>query len=290
MKDNSVIQGDGERAPRHGDTPGVGMALPDARPDDDGRLGGSGGPGSPPGRGAGRQAGRTGRSRGRQLRWVLPLALLAVAFLAYSLPPYLALDPSRTRLPLHEGFGLHYPLLAAHIFFGSVALLTGCLQVWPWLRQNHPRVHRWSGRLYCWAGVFPAGVAVLVISPLSSTGFVSQVGNTMLALLWLPITVTAYRKARQRRFGEHRRWMLRSFALTLSIVINRLWVAVFLIALSPQLTTTFGGDQTALINAAAGASVWMSWVVNLLVVEWWLERRPARRPARAAAARATATP
>lgn len=219
--------------------------------------------------------------------WVVPLVLLAVAFLAYSLPPYLSLDPGQTRLPLRDGFPLHYPLLAAHIFFGSVALLTGCLQVWPWLRQNHPRVHRWSGRLYCFLGVFPAGVAVLVISPLSSTGFVSQVGNTMLALLWLPITAVAYRKARQRRLAEHRRWMLRSFALTLSIVINRLWVVVFLVVLYPQVETTFGGDGDAMITAAAGAAVWSSWVVNLLVVEWWLERDRTRRRARAEPARAT---
>jgi hypothetical protein len=220
---------------------------------------------------------------------VVPLALLAVAFLAYSLPPYLSLDPGQTRLPLSEGFDLHYPLLVAHIFFGSVALLTGCLQVWPWLRQHHPKVHRWSGRLYCWAGVFPAGVAVLAISPLSSTGFVSQVGNTMLALLWLPITITAYRMARQRRFAEHRRWMLRSFALTLSIVFNRLWVGVFLVALYPQVESTFGGDEDALITAAAGAAVWASWVVNLLVVEWWLERGNARRRSQARAAAAVRT-
>ena len=35
-------------------------------------------------------------------------------------------------------------------------------------------------------------------------GFVSQVGNTMLALLWLPTTIAGFRMARQRRFVEHR--------------------------------------------------------------------------------------
>ncbi|MGH3977844.1 MAG: hypothetical protein ACRDRZ_02400 [Pseudonocardiaceae bacterium] len=36
-----------------------------------------------------------------------------------------------------------------------------------------------------------------------------------------------------------------------------------------------------MINAAAGASVWLSWVVNLLVAEWWLQRgRAARHRAR----------
>ncbi|MDN5914658.1 MAG: hypothetical protein L0I76_06050 [Pseudonocardia sp.] len=31
----------------------------------------------------------------------------------------------------------------------------------------------------------------------------------------------------------------------------------------------------ALILAAGGASVWTSWIVNLLVAEWWLLRRRA---------------
>jgi len=30
----------------------------------------------------------------------------------------------------------------AHILFGSVALVTACLQIWPWLRRTHPTVHR----------------------------------------------------------------------------------------------------------------------------------------------------
>ncbi len=55
-------------------------------------------------------------------------------------------------------------------------------------------------------------------------------------------------------------------------MVNRLWVVLLFIVLAPQVDTTFGGDQTAMINAAAGASVWLSWVVNLLVAEWWLQR------------------
>ncbi|MGH3910200.1 MAG: DUF2306 domain-containing protein, partial [Pseudonocardiaceae bacterium] len=200
-----------------------------------------------------------GKSRSRrQLRWFVPLAVLLVAFVAFSLPPYLTFDPSQSRLPAtRDGFPLYYPLLVTHIFFGSVALLAGSLQVWPWFRQRYPAVHRMSGRVYIFGGVLPAGIAVLGVAPLSSTGFVSQVGNTMLALLWLPITIAGYRMARQRRFAEHREWMIRSFALTTSIVVNRLWLVLLLIILWPQVNTTFGGDETAMINTAAAASVWL---------------------------------
>ena len=216
-------------------------------------------------------------ARRRQLRWFVPLALVCVAFVTFSLPPYLTFDPSQSRLPgTRDGFPLYYPLLVTHIFFGSVALLAGCLQVWPWFRRHYPAAHRLIGRVYLFGGVLPAGIAVLGVAPLSSTGFVSQVGNTFLALLWLPITIAGYRMARQRRFAEHREWMIRSFALTTSIVVNRLWAILLVVVLSPQVDTTFGGDQDAMITAAANASVWLSWVVNLLVAEWWLQRGRAR--------------
>lgn len=84
--------------------------------------------------------------------WIASLGVLTVVFLAFTLPPYLGLDPSQSRVPIH--FPMHYPMLVAHIFFGSVALSTACLQVWKWLRQHYPAVHRWSGRLYVFAGVF----------------------------------------------------------------------------------------------------------------------------------------
>jgi hypothetical protein len=67
--------------------------------------------------------------------------------------------------------------------------------------------------------------------------------------------------------------MLRSVALTFSIVLNRVWLVVY----APLFTPFLGDDPTAPVLAAAAASVWTSWVVNLLVVEWWV-LRPRLRP------------
>ncbi|MGH3787269.1 MAG: DUF2306 domain-containing protein, partial [Pseudonocardiaceae bacterium] len=155
--------------------------------------------------------------------WIAPLAVLTVSFLAFSLPPYLSLDPSRSRLPVPPDYPWYYPMLVTHIFFGSVALLTACLQVWPWLRRQHPKVHRGSGRIYVFAGALPAGIVVLTITPFGVWGPNQQTANTMLGLLWLATTLAGYRAARQRRFADHREWMIRSFALAFSIVANRPW-------------------------------------------------------------------
>ncbi len=200
------------------------------------------------------------------------LLVVVALFLALELPAYVGFDPAASRVPARPDLPLHYPLLVAHILFGSVALVTACLQIWPWLRRAHPVVHRWSGRVYLFGGVLPGGLAVLAVAPVSSTGPISAAGNTALAGLWLATAVAGFRAARARRFADHRRWMLRSVALTFSIVVNRVWLVAYLLLFTPFL----GDDPAALTLAAAGASVWTSWVVNLLVVEWWVLRPPRR--------------
>jgi uncharacterized membrane protein len=225
----------------------------------------------------------TGR-RWWQRPWVAPLAMVSVIFVAFSLPPYLALDPERSRVPQPDGFEAHYPLLVVHVLAGSVALLTGCLQVWPWLRRRHRRAHRVAGRVYVFGGVLPAGVTGLVVGALSPFGPVARASSVLLASLWLIFTITGYRMARQRRHADHRRWMIRSFALTASIITNRIWGVIAFIVLAPQLESTFHGDETLLAWTIAGLSTWLGWVIPLLVAEWWLERDRSVRSVRRRAA------
>jgi uncharacterized membrane protein YozB (DUF420 family) len=200
-----------------------------------------------------------------------PLLVLTFAFVAFSLPPYLTLDPTRSRVP-DPGFTPYYPLLVAHVVCGSIAILVCGFQVWPWFRREHPAIHRRLGRWYVIAGVLPAGLAGLVIGATSPFGPVARVSNVMLATLWLITTLTGWRMARRRRFAEHRRWMLRSFALTLSIMLNRVLGVALLLILSPQLDTTFHGDEELLTETIAGIGTWLGWTLSLLTAEWWIER------------------
>jgi len=207
-------------------------------------------------------------------RWtIVPLFLVAIAFVAFSLPPYLTFDPARSRVPVGGAFRAYYPLLVAHVVFGSMALLTACLQIWPWLRTRFPDVHRRTGRVYVFGGVLPAGAIGLVIGALTPFGPVLRASNVVLALVWLTVTVIGYRAGLQYRLADHRRWMIRSVVLTLSIITNRLWAVVWVITLGPQLHTTFGGNEALMVQSIAGLSGWLGWVLPLLAAEWWLDRR-----------------
>ncbi|WP_395809691.1 DUF2306 domain-containing protein [Archangium minus] len=225
-----------------------------------------------------------GRLRWWQRPWIAPLASISILFIAFSLPPYLSLNPERSRVPPPDNFAAYYPLLVAHVVFGSVALLTTSPQVWPWFRQRYPVAHRLIGRVYVLGGVLPAGITGLIIGAVSPYGPLARVSSVLMASLWLLFTVTGYRMGRQRQYVEHRRWMIRSFALTASIITNRLWGVIAFLVLSPQLDTTFEGSEKMLTWTIAGLTTWLGWVVPLLIAEWWLDRgesarHGARRPA-----------
>ncbi|MGV0741204.1 DUF2306 domain-containing protein [Mycolicibacterium sp. XJ870] len=203
----------------------------------------------------------------RAPRWLAPaLALVVLAFLAYSLPPYFT---GGTRVP--STFGLHYPLLVGHVMCGTVAMIAAVVQLWPGLRRRHSQLHRRAGRIYVWTAV-PAAVCAVVIGAASPFGPILAVSNVVLGTLWLWLTIGAYLAARQRRFAEHRRLMIFSVTLTLSIITNRIWTPIVFIALLPLQDSMFGGDEERYIWLVAGLVGWLGWTLPLGAVWWWLNR------------------
>ncbi|MFG3052253.1 DUF2306 domain-containing protein [Kitasatospora sp. NPDC048239] len=189
------------------------------------------------------------------------LAVLVVFNLIYAFPRYLTGDSHQARIPLDPGFPAHYAVLVAHVVFGNISLVTVFLQVVPWIRRHYPAVHRMSGRVYVYAGVLPGGLLALVLLPYSTAPF-GQMGLAMMGLLWLVTTLLGFRAALQRRYVDHRRWMLYSFAMALGTSWGRVMSELM------QAFPGLGIDVMTLIEVAN----WTGWMVNLLVAHWWLER------------------
>ena len=206
-------------------------------------------------------------------KWLAPaLAVIVVGFLAFSLPPYFT---GGTRVP--ATFALHYPLLVAHVMLASVAMVAAVAQIWPRLRVRHPVLHRRVGRVYVYTAI-PAAACAMVIGAATPFGPLLAVSNVLLAALWLWFTINGYLAARQRRFADHRRHMIRSATLALSIITNRIWDPVLFISLHPLQDSVFDGDEEHFLWFAAGLSAWLGWTVPLLAVQWWLNRKPVIAP------------
>jgi uncharacterized membrane protein YozB (DUF420 family) len=200
---------------------------------------------------AGRPA--TGSARGPWWRrpWIIPLALVVVGFLVYQASLFRVHDQM---LPPHENSVLYYPVLLGHIGFGTIAMIAVVLQVWPWLRRNHPRVHRVSGRIYIVSALISASCALYAVTFIDGVG---RLGFTIATLIWMATTVIAYIRVRQGRYAQHRRFMLYSFAL----MMNGVWGVVIV-----NIGLELGANYESLLEAAR----WGGWVTNLMLVQWWL--------------------
>ena len=153
-----------------------------------------------------------------------------------------------------------YGVLTVHAGFALVALTIGPFQFLKGLRARRPHLHRWMGRTYVLACLV-AGAAGLVLAFGATTGPVSTAGFGLLALLWLYTTTKAWTSAMNRRFDDHRRWMIRSFALTFAAVTLRLYLPF-------AFFSPFGYDDTY------RAISFLCWVPNLAFAELLLRARP----------------
>ncbi|HVG97024.1 MAG TPA: DUF2306 domain-containing protein [Chloroflexota bacterium] len=203
----------------------------------------------------------------RAAAWVvlLLLALLLVVFVA---APYLTLNPAVYFAEQRAVYVAHTAGITTHVAGAMLAALLGPFQFLPQSRtRRFLRLHRWSGRVYL-LGVLVGGLGGLYMSFLAYGGLPARIGFGMLAVLWLFTAGAAYVRIRAKQIESHKRWMIRNYALTFAAVTLRLWlIGLQALAGVPQLE--------AYITVA-----WISWVPNLLVAEWIVER--SRRPLGAA--------
>jgi Predicted membrane protein (DUF2306) len=209
----------------------------------------------------------------RWRRWPLvSLAVVSLALLVYMLTPYIPPDMSTSRAKFDNG--IFFVLLVAHIFTATVATVTGLAQFWPWLRNNHPRVHRWVGRAYFFAGVFPSMVLAVPVALAAPFGVSNQAGLLMVDLAWAGTAIAGYRSARQRRFADHRRWMIRNYALTFSSLFSRIVQPVLaLIIVSQASGPSYRGDNLAIIHDIASSSIWVGVLMVVVAAEFYIQRR-----------------
>lgn len=106
-----------------------------------------------------------------------------------------------------------------HALLGGLFTVSGLLQMVPRIRRNHPRLHRWNGRLYI-VSAYALALGGLWLtwgrgSYLSVISALSVSGNAFLMLVFASL---AWRSAVTRSFGDHRRWAMRTF-----LVANGVW-------------------------------------------------------------------
>jgi hypothetical protein len=116
------------------------------------------------------------------------------------------------------------------------------------------------GYIYVTDVLLITGPAGLLMGFYANGGITSRIAFVSLASLWIFFTVMALIKARQKNFKAHRRFMIRSYALTLSAITLRAW--------KYAITNSFELPPMDVYRSVA----WLGWVVNLIVAEFIIRR------------------
>jgi hypothetical protein len=152
-----------------------------------------------------------------------------------------------------------------HVFSSILILGAGLTQFSKGVMARYPKLHRIIGRIYAWDILlinFPTGMvlAVTALGPLPS-----KLAFVTLDCLWMWFTYKGVVLATQRKFVEHKQYMMRSYALTCSAITLR----VYNTFLTPLLH----------IDPVIGYTIfaWMGFVPNLLFVEWLIRRKSGKR-------------
>ncbi len=172
---------------------------------------------------------------------------------------------------LAELYVAHPWLAYGHMVPGVVYLLGAPLQLSARVRERHLHLHRRLGRVLLACGLF-SGVLAVVLGFVFAWGGGAETSATLVFGAWFVLClVLALRAVRSGRVADHRRWMVRAFAVGLGVGTIRLWVGLFT---GVQLGLLGMGGTTMPLRATFGVAFWLGLSMHVLAGEWWLRRRP----------------
>jgi len=162
---------------------------------------------------------------------------------------------------LDVGFARHPVLTLAHIIPGLVFVVLGPFQFMASLRKRWPALHRWTGRVLL-ADALMIGVTALIMSPqMAIGGTLESAATFVFGVLFLFALGKGFVAIRTRRVAEHRRWMIRAYAVGLAVATVRPIVGVFFA--TSRLTHLTPHDFF-------GIAFWLGFTLSLATAEAWI--------------------
>lgn len=163
---------------------------------------------------------------------------------------------------IHRAYVEHRWLAYLHILPGVVYLIGAPVQLSYRFRSRHYTVHRRMGRVLLPCALV-CGVFAVIFGTLYAFGGAGESVATVVFGLWfLFCLVSAFRAIKRDDVRNHRRWMIRAFAIGVGVGSIRIWVYVL--------------NETGLLDLPGSFAVgfWLAFVTHAIVAEWWLRTSP----------------
>jgi predicted membrane protein DUF2306 len=136
-------------------------------------------------------------------------------------------------------------------------------QLWPGSRQRFPKAHRGAGRVAATAGLFFSTTGLVLPYVMTARPLGERVFMTTFSCAFVLLLASGVGAARRRDFEAHRRWMLRTTAIALGPLTQRVIFPLFAAA---------GIDSMPRFWDLFLTAAWLSGLINLVVAEWWIRR------------------
>lgn len=163
-----------------------------------------------------------------------------------------------------------YWLAAFYIHISSAVLViaAGLTQFSKILMFQYPKWHRNIGKLYVFLVLFVAGPSGLLMAFYGNGGFWARCAFVLQAVFWWGLTYKAYETIRKGAVQQHGKYMIRSYAMTLSAISLR--AATYVVSdwkLRNGITCPNAAYHLVCYPDFYILVAWLSWVVNLIVAE-----------------------
>jgi hypothetical protein len=148
----------------------------------------------------------------------------------------------------------------SHVYTSIFVLFAGFLAI---LRKDFgiKNFHKNAGKFYIFLILFLAAPSGIYMGIFANGGFLSKLSFVILGCLWWFSTFKAYQLARQKKFKQHKHWMWRSFAFTISAITLRMW-KVFIVYL-------FHPNPMDVYQIIA----WLGWIPNIILIEYLIIKK-----------------
>jgi uncharacterized membrane protein len=172
-----------------------------------------------------------------------------------------------TALDAH--FANHRALTLAHILPAMLFMVLGPLQFVRSLRSKHPRLHRWSGRIFLTASAVVGMTGLTMAFGKTIGGLDEKAAITLFGTFFLLALAKALWHALRREFVQHREWMIRGYAIGLAVatirpIMGTFFAAALLQGHAPEPKEFFG------------TAFWIGFTVQMIAAEIWINyTRPA---------------
>ena len=148
----------------------------------------------------------------------------------------------------------------SHVYTSIFVLFSGFLAItrFPYFGK---RFHQIIGKIYVALILGIAAPSGIYMGIFANGNIFAKLSFIILGILWSYSTYKAYRLARIKDFNQHKKWMWRSFAFTLSALTLRMWKVILVYFFHPNPL-----DVYQII-------AWLGWVPNILIIEYLIKTK-----------------